>query len=210
MTATETYVHATAEGRPGGQLVFAFHGTGGTEAQLLPLARRLAPGATVIAPRGDVSEHGALRFFRRRGEGLYDMADLARATEKMAAFVAAEAAARAQSRLIGIGYSNGANILASVLFARRDLFDDAVLLHPLIAWEPEPGPVRTRVLITSGDRDPISPPALTRQLADWFAAQGAPTETHRHGGGHELDGSEIDAAARFLAPDAVAATGTSR
>ena len=73
-------------------------------------------------------------------EGRYDMADLARATDKMAGFVEAHVAAREPSRVVGLGYSNGANILASVIFARRDLFDDAVLMHPLIGWEPDAGP----------------------------------------------------------------------
>lgn len=198
------YLTHVAEGaRPasegGGPLVFAFHGTGGDERQLVPLARQLVPGATVVAPRGDVSEMGAARFFRRKAEGIYDMADLARATAKMAAFVEAEVAARQPSRVIGIGYSNGANILASVIFARRALFDDAALLHPLIAWEPEPGPVATRVLLTAGERDPIAPAPLTRQLADWFRAQGAETEVAWHPGGHGLERSEVEAAAAFLA-----------
>jgi phospholipase/carboxylesterase len=197
--SAEAYVHRVAEGAPGGALAVLLHGTGGDETQFLGLGRELLPDATLIAPRGDVSEHGALRYFRRRAEGVYDMEDLARATAKMAGFVAAEVAARKPSRVIGLGYSNGANILASVVFARRDLFDDAVLMHPLIAWEPEPGPVRTRVLITAGARDPIAPAALTRQLADWFAAQGAPTETVWHPGGHELAASEIEATAAFLA-----------
>ena len=48
-----------------------------------------APDAAIVAPRGDVDEGGAARFFRRRAEGVYDMADLARATGKMAGFVAA-------------------------------------------------------------------------------------------------------------------------
>lgn len=186
-----------SEGRA--PLVFAFHGTGGDERQLVPLARQLVPGATVVAPRGDVSERGAARFFRRKAEGIYDMTDLARATDKMAAFVAAEIALRRPSRVIGIGYSNGANILASVIFARRDLFDDAVLMHPLIAWEPEPGPVATRVLLTAGERDPIAPAPLTRQLADWFRGQGAETEVAWHPGGHGLERSEVEAAAAFLA-----------
>jgi phospholipase/carboxylesterase len=193
------YVHTVTPGEPDGPLAFAFHGTGGDERQLVPLALDLLPAATVVAPRGDVSEHGAARFFRRKAEGIYDMVDLARATAKMAAFVEAEIAARKPSRVVGIGYSNGANILASVLFARRDLFDDAVLMHPLIAWEPDPGPVRTRVLITAGERDPICPPALTRQLAGWFEAQGAPTETVWHSGGHGFERVEIAEAARFLA-----------
>ena len=131
------------------------------------------------------------------GEGRYDMADLARATAKMAGFVEAHVAARKPARVIGLGYSNGANILASLIFARRDLFDDAVLMHPLIGWEPEPGAVRTRVLITAGERDPICPPALTRQLAAWFEAQGAPVETVWQPGGHGIDDSEIPRPARF-------------
>jgi len=194
----DSYIHQVAPGKPGAALFFAFHGTGGSEGQLVPLARELAPDATIVAPRGDVDEHGAARFFRRMSEGRYDMADLARATGKMAGFVEAHVAAARPSRVIGIGYSNGANILASLIFARRDLFDDAVLMHPLIGWEPAPGPVRTRVLITAGERDPICPPALTRQLADWFAAQGAVVETHWHPGGHGLETSEIAAAAAFL------------
>ena len=195
----EAYVHATAPGAPGADLAILLHGTGGDERQLLALGRELMPEAALVAPRGDVDEAGALRFFRRRGEGRYDMADLARATEKLAGFVEAHAAATRPRRLIGLGYSNGANVLASVLFARRALFDAAVLMHPLIAWEPEPGPVRTAVLITAGRRDPIGPAPLTKALADWFAAQGAPTALHWHPGGHALDRSEIEAAARFLA-----------
>ena len=79
------HAEGVAAGRP---LAFLFHGTGGTEMQFVPLARELMPGAGLVAPRGDVSEHGALRFFRRLGEGRYDMADLAERTEAMAHFVA--------------------------------------------------------------------------------------------------------------------------
>ena len=77
----------------------------------------------------------------------------------------------------GLGYSNGANILASVIFARPALFDKAVLMHPLIPWTPEPAPVTTGVLITAGERDPICPPEATRALEAWFRAQGAEVTT---------------------------------
>jgi phospholipase/carboxylesterase len=207
---TETYLHHTAEGAPGAPLVFAFHGTGGDERQLVPLAQRLLPGATVVAPRGDVSENGAARFFRRKAEGVYDMPDLARATARMAAFVEAQIAARGPARVVGIGYSNGANILASLIFARRSLFTDAVLMHPLIAWEPDPAPVAARVLITAGERDPISPAALTRQLAGWFRDQGAETEIAWHPHGHGLEPTELEAAARFLTGPGVAGPGQGR
>ena len=54
------------------------------------------------------------------------------------------------------------------------------------------------MLITAGERDPICPPELTRALEAWFAAQGAKVTAHWHGGGHEIDRSEITAIARFL------------
>ena len=90
--ATESYAYH-AEGRAEGKpLVFVFHGTGGTENQFVPLVRELMPGAAIVAPRGDVSERGALRFFRRTGEGVYDMADLAKRTATMTGFIEAHAA----------------------------------------------------------------------------------------------------------------------
>jgi phospholipase/carboxylesterase len=195
----DAYPHHAEGPESGAPLAFAFHATGGDAGQLVPFAQSLVPGARIVAPRGDVSEAGALRFFRRRGEGDYDMADLARATDKMAGFLEAHVAAAAPTGVTGIGYSNGANILASVLFARPALFDAAVLMHPLIPWDPAPARVRTRVLITAGERDPICPPERTRALAAWFRAQGAAVETHWHPGGHEVDATERDAIARFLA-----------
>ncbi len=110
---------------------------GPTRTSFCPLGRDLAPQATIISPRGDVSEHGAARFFRRTGEGVYDMGDLARATDKMAGFVKAHVEAAKPSAVLGLGYSNGANVLASVVFAAPLLFDATVLMHPLIPFEPQ-------------------------------------------------------------------------
>ena len=195
----DAYPHILDPGAPGGAIAFGFHGTGGDERQFAPLLRQLLPEATIVAPRGDVSERGAARFFKRRAEGVYDMDDLARATDKMAGFVEAHVAATKPSRVIGLGYSNGANILASLIFARPDLFDDAGLMHPYIPWDPAPAPLRARILITAGERDPICPPEDTRRLATWFADQGASFSTDWTPGGHEIAQAEVDAIAGFLA-----------
>lgn len=182
-------------------LLLTFHGTGGTERQFHDLGQRLMPGAHVVSPRGEVSEGGALRFFRRRAEGVYDMEDLAARTAAMAEFVAAEAARAQATRVAGLGYSNGANILASVLLTRPELLHEAVLLHPLIPFAPPPNPALAgrRVLITAGRRDPICPPELTQALADHLEGQGAAVTLLWHGGGHEVAPSEWEAAASFLA-----------
>jgi len=140
-----------ASSRTGAPLIFLFHGTGGDEHQLLEFGQAIAPGADLISPRGDVSESGALRFFRRLDEGVYDMDDLAARTASMAAFIRAHVEKRQPSSVYGVGYSNGANILASVLFDAPTLFDGAVLMHPLIPWQPaaQPDLAGRRILITA-------------------------------------------------------------
>ena len=196
----DSYIHKVLPGTPGGPLVFTFHGTGGDENQFLGLARALLPSATIVSPRGDVSEHGAARFFRRTGEGVYDMADLARATDAMAGFIAAHVEAAKPSAVLGLGYSNGANILASVLFEKPKLFDASVLMHPLIPFEPAKGDLAgRRVLVTAGRRDPICPPQLTTRLESYLRERGADVTLEWHEGGHEVRETEIEATRRFLA-----------
>lgn len=194
----DAYVHHVEPGKEGAPALFLFHGTGGDETQLLGLAHDLLPCAAVIAPRGDVSEHGAARFFRRTAEGVYDMDDLERATAKMTGFVRAHVQGAAP--VLGLGYSNGANILASVLFAEPDLFDAAVLMHPLIPFRPQTGGSleRKRVLVTAGRRDPICPPELTRRLEAHLRAMGADVALHWHEGGHNIHPREVEAAKSFL------------
>lgn len=188
-------------GGPGGPLIFTFHGTGGNENQFHGFAEELIPSATVISPRGDVTEHGALRYFRRQVEGVYDMADLARRVSAMAEFLREEKAAAAPTRTIGFGYSNGANILAAVAFEHPGLFDELILMHPLIPWSPapQPGLAGRRALITAGRSDPICPAPMTQALADYLTAQGVQTELAWHPGGHDIRDTELSALRSFIA-----------
>lgn len=198
--AQDSYIHRIEEGEVGGPLLFVFHGTGADENQLVGIARQLMPAATIVSPLGDVSEHGAARFFKRTGEGVYDMEDLAVRTKKMAAFIQAHVAARSPSTVLGMGYSNGANILASVAFDQPALFAGAVLMHPLIPFEPQvAGSLEGRsLLITAGRRDPICPAPMTESLAEALKRHGAAVETAWHEGGHEVRPEEFEAAGRFL------------
>lgn len=195
------YVFAeTAGGSATAPLFIVLHGTGGDEHQFLELGSQLLPGSRVVAPRGDVSEGGALRFFRRTGEGVYDMDDLARATKKLADFVTVRKAEGAPRAVVGLGYSNGANILAAVQFAAPTLFDATVLMHPLIPFAPAVTAFDgRRVLITAGQRDPIAPPATTQALHDFYAKNGAATQLFWHAGGHELRQEELQQAHAMLA-----------
>lgn len=198
--ANDSYIHTVLPGGPGGPLLFVFHGTGGDEHQLVSLGKDLLPAATIVSPRGDVSEMGAARFFRRTGEGVYDMDDLARATKKMAGFVRARIEAEKPSAVLGLGYSNGANILASTVFAAPDLFDATVLMHPLIPFEPKvAGSLSGKaILVTAGRRDPICPPQMTSRLESYLRADGADVTVEWHEGGHEVRPAEIEAARQLL------------
>lgn len=199
MTQTLSYHTRSRAPDPGAPLIFAFHGTGGDENQFFELVRQIHPGAGIVSPRGDVSEGGAARFFRRTGEGVYDMDDLALRTERMAAFIAAHKAANPDAPVYGFGYSNGANILASVVMAHPELFERIGLLHPLIPWHPAPVDLGGRpVLVTAGRRDPICPWPLTEALLTWLVDSGADVRTEIHDGGHEVRQGELSALAELL------------
>ena len=181
-------------------LIFAFHGTGGDEHQFFGLAQDILPNAGVVSPRGDVSERGASRFFRRTGEGVYDMDDLARATRKMAHYVSEIKAQHPGRPTYGFGYSNGANILASVMISHPKLFDRFGLLHPLVPWTPAPAPglETAQVFVSAGRKDPICPWPQTEKLIAWIETQGAEFKTSYHDGGHEIRREELSDFAAFL------------
>jgi phospholipase/carboxylesterase len=82
-----------------------------------------------------------------------------------------------------------------------ELVDAAILLHPLIPWDPSPVPglANRRILITAGERDPICPPEQTRALETYLRAQNAQVSTVWHPGGHEIRSEELQAAQAFLA-----------
>ncbi|MEM7526867.1 MAG: alpha/beta hydrolase [Pseudomonadota bacterium] len=203
----DDYIHVLEQGEGESQeTLVLLHGTGGNEREMATLGHALAdaalPGAAVLALRGDVSEAGMPRFFRRRAEGVYDMADLARSTAKLQGFlpsVLAEAG-RDPSRAIGIGYSNGANALANLLFTAPDMLGRWALLHPLIPFEPAIAPAQgTPVFVGAGLADPICPPALTQNLIGALESAGALVTPAWQPGGHELGQQELTALARWLA-----------
>lgn len=197
----DAYRHILQAGQPGAPLLVLLHGTGGRAADLIPLGAALLPGATLLAPEGDILEGAAARFFRRTAEGVYDMEDLARARRKMAGFARAHAQALRPPAVLGLGISNGANILAATLFDEPALFDAAVLMHPLIPFDPEiRGSLADKpILVTAGRHDPICPPVLTNRLAAWLEDAGAALTLLWHEGGHEVRNSELAASQSFFA-----------
>lgn len=198
------YVPPASDGeRAGGTTLLLLHGTGGDEEDLLPLGRALLPGAGMLSPRGKVLERAAPRFFRRLTEGVFDQEDLARRTDELADFVVAAAASYRLERdgVIAVGFSNGANVAASVLLRRPGVLRSAVLLSPMVPFEPDPLPdLRgTAVFIGAGRADPIAPAAQVERLAGLLQRAGAEVTLHRADGGHAISEGEVDAARRWIA-----------
>ncbi len=187
----------------GGTTLLLLHGTGGDENDLLPLGRSLVPGAGLLSPRGKVLEGGAPRFFRRLAEGVFDQEDLARRTEELASFVEAATATYGLERdgIVAAGFSNGANIAGSLLFRRPGLLRGAVLLSPMVPYEPEelPNLEGTSVFIGAGRSDPIAPAAQVERLASMLRDAGADVVVHWQNAGHTVTKDELDAAQRWMA-----------
>lgn len=199
------FVHrfVPGSGANAGVTLLVLHGTGGDENNLLPLGRALLPGAALLSPRGQVDENGALRFFRRLREGVFDLEDLARRTDDLAEFVLA--ASRKYgfdvSGLVPAGFSNGANIAGSLLLRHPGLVKRAVLLAPMVPFEPDPQPdlSGTAVFIGAGRADAMVPPQNTERLAALLRECGASVEIHWDNGGHSITPSGVSAAAGWLA-----------
>lgn len=194
------YISYRREGVDGSPVVIAFHGTGGNEHQFTSLIDQILPHAGIVAPRGDVSEFGANRFFLRTSEGVYDMDDLHMRTKKMLNFISEVREHNPDREIFALGYSNGANILACMLFRDPSLFDRAALMHPLIPWTPEPQPQLSgkRILITAGEVDQIAPLKHSKSLFEWFKSQGADVTSLIVPGGHEIRPAELDGLKNFL------------
>jgi predicted esterase/catechol 2,3-dioxygenase-like lactoylglutathione lyase family enzyme len=187
----------------GSTTLLLLHGTGGDEEDLLPLGRALLPGAGMLSPRGKVLEGGAPRFFRRLREGVFDQEDLALRTGQLASFI--EAAAKTYNLdpngIVAVGFSNGANIAASILLRRPGLLRGAVLLSPMVPFEPPSASdlTGTAVFIGAGRADRIAPPAQAERLAELLRQAGAQVTLHWESGGHALADSEVRAAREWIA-----------
>lgn len=182
--------------------LLALHGTGGDENDLVPLARMVSVDSAVLSPRGQVLEAGMPRFFRRLAEGVFDLADLRVRTDELADFVAAAASQYGfnPARVVALGYSNGANIAGSLLLARPGTLAGAMLLRPMVPFEPATLPPLggTNVLISAGRQDPIVPPAHPGRLADLLTQAGADVTLSWFDAGHALLPREMERAARWF------------
>jgi predicted esterase len=178
------------------------HGTGGNERDLIALGRELDPNAALLSPRGKVLENGMPRFFRRLAEGVFDLGDLKHRTNELADFViaAAQHYGFASDDLVAAGYSNGANIAASMLLLRPEALPAAILFRAMVPLYPETQPnlSSVRVWIGAGTNDLIIPMSETKALDELLRDAGADVTIRYFQAGHELTMADVEAARHWL------------
>jgi phospholipase/carboxylesterase len=195
------FIHEFVPGTSNRTLLL-LHGTGGNERDLIPLGRELDPRAALLSPRGKVLENGMPRFFRRLAEGVFDLEDLKNRTNELADFVAAAAQhyGFASDNVVTVGYSNGANIAASMLLLRPEILRGAVLFRAMVPLVPESLPDLSSVLvwIGAGSEDPIIPTSETQRLVELLRSAGADVTLRFFNAGHGLTSSDVETAGRWL------------
>ncbi len=182
------------------------HGTGGNERDLLRLGHTLSPGSALLSPRGQVSEGGALRFFARLAEGIFDPAEVTRRTLALADWV--EAAAKDYdldpTRLLAVGFSNGANVAATMLQLRPASLGGGILLRPMVVLDQPAAPhslTGKRILLLNGNVDPIVPLDHPPRLATLLRAGDADVSQQMLPASHNLTPGDIAAAQGWLGRD---------
>lgn len=195
------FVHEFVPGRSPRTLLL-LHGTGGDERDLLPLGQTLDPTAGLLSPRGRVLENGMPRFFRRLAEGVFDLDDLRQRTDELARFVAAATQHYGfdPAQLVAVGYSNGANIAASMLLLRPEILRRAILFRAMVPLVPEHLAAREKadVLIAEGERDPIVSSDEAHRLAALLREAGAQVTLHFAKADHHLSTEDIEVARSWL------------
>jgi phospholipase/carboxylesterase len=178
------------------------HGTGGNEDDLIPLGRLIYPNANLLSPRGKVLEHGMPRFFKRLAEGVFDIEDLKFRTQELAKFVN-EASLQYSfdlSKTIAVGFSNGANIAASLLLLYPQVIAGAVLFRPMIPIIPNnlPNLSEKKIVILSGQYDPIVSKKQAEDLFSLLKKTDTKVTIQWQESGHEITQDDVQIAKKWL------------
>ncbi|GAB3551227.1 alpha/beta hydrolase [Arthrobacter tumbae] len=195
--------HLYREGDSERPLLLMLHGTGSNEEDIAALAAQLDPTAAVLAPRGRVQENGMLRWFARRGEGVFDVDDVILRAGELAGFLAdaREHYDIGTREIIAVGFSNGANIALATAMLHPEALNRVVAfsgMYPFGERTTEATLSGNRFLVLNGRSDPMAPLSSVTTLMSELQRQGADVEQVLREGGHGIDRSDLTAAVDWL------------
>lgn len=196
------FISANSKANKSSLTLLLLHGTGGTEDDLIPLGNELTPDASILSVRGKVLENGMPRFFRRLEEGVFDLEDLKMRTDELADFILKSSSIYDfdLKRLVAVGYSNGANIGASVLLRRPEVLAGAILFRAMVPFIPDVLPDLSKkfIILLEGMRDPIVSKQEAESLLKIFNKAHSNVTIKWQGSGHSLTQEDIDSAKKWL------------
>ncbi len=178
------------------------HGTGGNEDDLIQVGQMISPSASLLSPRGQVLENGMPRFFKRLAEGVFDLEDLKFRTRELADFVKDTSSIYGfdLNKTIAVGFSNGANIAASLLLSYPGTLMGAILFRAMVPFIPN-SPLDLsdkKVLLSAGVYDPIVSESQTQSLYNILKKSRTNVTLKWQQSGHNLTESDILDAKEWL------------
>ncbi|MDX8464085.1 alpha/beta hydrolase [Mesorhizobium sp. VK23B] len=185
-----------------GECLFVLHGSGVDETTLVPLARQIAPRAVLVAARGRIRQEDGFRWFERITPTSFEQSSIHAETAAFAQF-APEAARRNEldlSRSTFLGYSNGANLVSTLMLLHPGLVKRAALLRamPVLDNAPATDLAGTRVLIIAGAADQTYGP-FAPALVTLLNQRGAEVDARIVAAGHEFGDADAAIARQWLA-----------
>jgi phospholipase/carboxylesterase len=186
-----------------GPVLLVLHGTGGSERDILPLARAMDPTAAVLAPRGRVSENGASRWFRRLSEGVFDVDDVVARAAELAEFLGSATGHYGLEgrRVVAVGFSNGANMALATAALHPHVIPEVIAFSGMYPFGERPITSSlhgSRMLLANGTADPMAPNPSVALLAARLSGRGAEVTRHERAGGHGIDAGDVDAARAWM------------
>ncbi len=197
-----TFIHHFEKGTSSQAPLLLLHGTGGNEHDLVSLGKALAPGRSLLSPRGKILENGMPRFFRRLAEGVFDKEDVQNRAHELADFILSAQDAYGLAKPMAVGFSNGANIAAALLLLRPEVLSGAILLRAMVPLNEPPKAElgQTPILLISGANDPIIPLNNATRLAAMLKSAGALVQHEILPTGHNLTQQDMTIANHWLNP----------
>ncbi|MBI1279823.1 MAG: alpha/beta hydrolase [Anaerolineaceae bacterium] len=203
MTTKSFFHHYEAGSSADAPTLLLLHGTGGDEHSLVSIGKQLAPEAAILSPRGKVMENGNPRFFRRLAEGVFDQEDLVARTHELAEFIqaAADEYGFALSSVIAVGYSNGANMAASLMLLHPGLVTKAVLFRSMLPFQLNAtiDLTGTSALLLAGRYDTLILGKSVEALAGVLENAGATVTLDWQEADHRLTSDDFKAAQAWIA-----------
>lgn len=197
-----TYIYRPS-GIENAYTLLLLHGTGGNENDLIPLAENFGKHYNLLSVRGNVSENGMPRFFKRLGMGVFDEQDLHFRTDELVDFInqLVKKEGFDPEKIIALGYSNGANIAGATLLKYPGFLVGAILyrpMQPFKAFNTEATAAQIPVLFTSGKDDGMVSPAATESYVKLLATAGYKVQFNELPNGHNLVQQDVALGQQWL------------